>query len=137
MNIVLTENNSNLNDPDQKHAGSGVTVSYQQVYGNDKAINVDVLKSFDLTSVNDPGKTVEVTACDKNGNPLQNSTTADSRYVSVALLGSSTAPGAVQTEKLWFNTVSQSGNEIYKGTFNAGSSLASGETPLFYISPGS
>ena len=137
MNIVLTENNSNLNDPDQKHAGSGVTVSYQQVYGNDKAINVDVLKSFDLTSVNDPGKTVEVTACDKNGNPLQNSTTADSRYVSVALLGSSTAPGAVQTEKLWFNTVSQSGNEIYKGTFNAGSSLESGETPLFYISPGS
>ena len=98
---------------------------------------MDVLKSFDLTSVNDPGKTVEVTACDKNGNPLQNSTTADGRYVSVALLGSSTAPGAVQTEKLWFNTVSQSGNEIYKGTFNAGSSLASGETPLFYISPGS
>lgn len=135
MNIVLTENNSNLNDPEQKHAGSGVTVSYQQVYGNDKAINVDVLKSFDLTSVNDPGKTVEVTACDKNGNPLQNSTTADSRYVSVALLGSSTAPGAVQTEKLWFNTVSQSGNEVYKGTFNAGSSLAAGETPLFYVSP--
>ena len=135
MNIVLTENNSNLNDPDQKHAGSGVTISYQQVYGNDKAINVDVLKSFDLTSVNDPGKTVEVTACDEDGSPLQSSA-ADSRYVSVALLGSSGASGAVQTEKLWFNTVSQSGNEIYKGTFNAGSSLASGETPLFYISPG-
>ena len=113
-----------------------MTVSYQQVYGNDKAINVDVLKSFNLTSVNDPGKTVEVTACDEDGSPLQSSA-ADSRYVSVALLGSSTAPGAVQTEKLWFNTVSQSGNEIYKGTFNAGSSLASGETPLFYISPGS
>lgn len=135
MNIVLTENNSNLNDPDQKHAGSGVTVSYQQVYGNDKAINVDVLKSFNLTSVSDPGKTVEVTACDEDGSPLQSSA-ADSRYVSVALLGSSGASGAVQTEKLWFNTVSQSGNEIYKGTFNAGSSLASGETPLFYISPG-
>jgi len=135
MNIVLTENNSNLNDPDQKHAGSGVTISYQQVYGNDKAINVDVLKSFDLTSVNDPGKTVEVTACDEDGSPLQSSA-ADSRYVSVALLGSAGASGAVQTEKLWFNTVSQSGNEIYKGTFNAGSSLASGETPLFYISPG-
>ena len=86
MNIVLTENNSNLNDPDQKHAGSGVTISYQQVYGNDKAINVDVLKSFDLTSVNDPGKTVEVTACDEDGSPLQSSA-ADSRYVSVALLG--------------------------------------------------
>lgn len=134
MNIVLTENNTNLNDPAQKHAGSGVTISYQQVYGNDKTVNVDVLKSFNLTSVNDASKTVAVSPCNADGSSLSN--TAENKYANVALLGPSGASGAVQTKKLWFNTVSQSGNEVYKGTFNAGSSLAAGETPLFYISPG-
>lgn len=134
MNIVLTENNTNLNDPAQKHAGSGVTISYQQVYGNDKTVNVDVLKAFNLTSVNDASKTVAVSPCNADGSSLSN--TAEDKYANVALLGPSGASGAVQTKKLWFNTVSQSGNEVYKGTFNAGSSLAAGETPLFYISPG-
>ena len=45
MNIVLTENNTNLNDPAQKHAGSGVTISYQQVYGNDKIRKCGCVKS--------------------------------------------------------------------------------------------
>ena len=111
-----------------------MTISYQQVYGNDKTVNVDVLKSFNLTSVNDASKTVAVSPCNADGSSLSN--TAENKYANVALLGPSGASGAVQTKKLWFNTVSQSGNEVYKGTFNAGSSLAAGETPLFYISPG-
>lgn len=132
LNIVLTENNTNLNDPNQKHAGSGVTISYQQVYGNDKTVNVDVLKSFNLTSVNDANRTVEVSPCNADGSSLSN--TANDKYASVARLGPAGTSGAVQTKKIWFNVVSQNGNEVYKGTFNAGSDLMAGETPLFYIS---
>lgn len=132
LNIVLTENNTNLNDPDQKYAGSGVTISYQQVYGNDKTVNVDVLKSFKLASVNDANKTVEVSPCNADGSSLSN--TPNDKYASVARLGPAGASGAVQTKKIWFNVVSQNGKEVYKGTFNAGSDLTAGETPLFYIS---
>lgn len=128
-NILLTEKGTNLL-PENEYAGTKVTITYQSVNGNDKSVYVDVLKSFDLSPVDDQTKKIKVSSYDTNGNLLSINGIND-KYARIGAFGST------ETSKdIWFNTITQNDNKIYKALFGISSdSSQAGEGVLFYISP--
>lgn len=126
--IQLFEKDTNLS-PAEDYAGAKVTVTYHSVYNSDKQINVDVLKSFDLPSVTDSGKSVKVSSYDESGN-LLSVTGVNQNYARVGTLGA-----AKKSQDFWFNTPTPFGNGTYRKTFDiSGDSGNTGQGILFYIS---
>lgn len=127
-NIQLSETGTNLT-PAKDYAGTKVTVAYHSVNGSDKQINIDVLKSFDLTETAEQIKKLTVSSYDSDGNPLTAAGINES-YARAGVLGM-----ANTAQDIWFNTDSQNGNRVYKGVFQISSNpVDTGQSTLFYIS---
>lgn len=129
--IQLTEKGTNLS-PRKDYAGSKITISYQSVNGSDKRVVIDVLKSFDLSRIDDPARKIKVSAYGTDGSPLTNPG-IDAKYARIGEFGIDAL-----TKDIWFNTKTQNGNEVYKGSFTFSSDAAAiKENTLFYISAAS
>ena len=127
-NIRLSESGSNLT-PAKDYAGTKVTVTYHGFNNSDKDIYVDVLKSFDLSLDTDQSKKLTVSSYDAGGQ-LLTAAGVNENYARIGTLGTGNT-----SQEIWFNTKSQSGNEIYKGSFNISPDPAdAGQGTLFYIS---
>ena len=127
-NILLSEAGTNL-QPEDKYAGVKVTIGYEPVNGNEKEVNVDVLKSFDLSLEDNPAETIKVFSYDAGGNKLDAPGTGGS-YARAGTLG-----GTARSKDIWFNTETRDGNGTYKGTFSISSDPSdTGQGTLFYIS---
>lgn len=127
-NIRLSENGTNLT-PVKDYAGTKVTVTYHSVNNSDKDIYVDVLKSFDLSLDTDQTKKLTVSSYDAGGQ-LLTAAGVNENYARIGTLGTGNS-----SQEIWFNTKSQNGNEVYKGSFNISPDPAdAGQGTLFYIS---
>ncbi|MCB5711301.1 hypothetical protein [Lactonifactor longoviformis] len=127
-NIRLSESGTNLT-PAEEFAGTKATIAYHGVNNSDKDINVDVLKTFDLSLSADNTKKLTVSAYDADGNLLTAAGINES-YARIGTFGTGNPSG-----EIWFNTKSQIGNEVYKGSFHISSDSADvGQGTLFYIS---
>lgn len=130
-NILLTEQGTNLT-PESKYAGTKVTIGYKPVNTNNKDINVDVLKTFNLSKIDDPAKEIEVSSYDAAGQ-LLSAPTDNNKYARIGTFGST----GLQSIDIWFNTPTLDDNSTYSGKFDitSESSQLSGGKALFYISP--
>lgn len=127
-NILLSEKGTNLS-PAEDYAGTKVTITYQSVNGSDKQINVDVLKSFDLSLITDQSKKIKVSAYDAGGNLLA-AAGVNQDYARIGEFSKGSA-----SKDIWFNTPSLNNNEVYKGIFQTSSEPSEvGQNTLFYIS---
>lgn len=128
-NIQLYEKDTNLT-PQNDYAGQKVTISYHNVHGSDRTVNVDVLKSFDLSLIDNPSKKIEVSTYRINGD-LLDTPGINSSYARIGVFGNTSST----SKDIWFNTASQNGNEVYKGEFGISSVPAEiTNNTLFYIS---
>lgn len=127
-NIQLSEKGTNLT-PAKDYAGTKVTLAYHSVNGSDKQVNIDVLKSFELTETAEQNKKLTVSSYDSDGNPLT-AAGINGNYARAGVLGT-----ANTAQDIWFNTDSQNGNRIYRGVFQISSNPGdTGQNTLFYIS---